>query len=276
MKKLLLCLVTICSFVFITGCTSKEVSLNLEDLSNKLDNLKNNQFDRFSATQVIESKIANLEAIYDYDFEEKFGFTNENIENYSVGINESNMDVYFLVKPKDGKKEDVKKEIDHYFESLEKNQDEKIANKAKEKSYIEVQGYLVYVMADQSDEILEEIKNCRENVFGALSEINDEMLFNQFDINKEDVEDYLIKTPMMITSSNSYIIIKPKDGKKEEIKEKMNSYMEKLEKQWEIYLVDQYELVKNRLEEEYGDYLIYIISSDNELVFDTIKANNLA
>lgn len=39
----------------------------------------------------------------------------------------------------------------------------------------------------------------------------------------------------------------------------------------ETYLPEQYELVKNRLEKEYGDYLIYIVSSNNDLVFETIK-----
>ena len=47
--------------------------------------------------------------------------------------------------------------------------------------------------------------------------------------------------------------------------------MEKLEQQWQTYLPDQYELVKNRLEKEYGEYLIYIISTDNDLVFKEIK-----
>ena len=47
--------------------------------------------------------------------------------------------------------------------------------------------------------------------------------------------------------------------------------MTNVENQWATYLPDQYELVKNRLEEEYGDYLIYIISIDIELVLKTIK-----
>ena len=47
--------------------------------------------------------------------------------------------------------------------------------------------------------------------------------------------------------------------------------MDNLEEQWSTYLPDQYELVENRLEEEYGEYLIYIISNDNELVLKTIK-----
>lgn len=87
-------------------------------------------------------------------------------------------------------------------------------------------------MTDNSSDILNSIKDSKENIFGALMEVNDETLESQFNINKSDVKEYLIKVPMMITSSNSYIIIKPEDGKKDEIKEKMDEYMTKLEKQW--------------------------------------------
>lgn len=64
--------------------------------------------------------------------------------------------------------------------------------------------------------------------------------------------------------------------KKDVVKEKLDTYMTNLEEQWKTYLPDQYELVKNRLVKEYGDYLIYIVSSDNEAVFNEIKANNQA
>ena len=107
-------------------------------------------------------------------------------------------------------------------------------------------------------------------------EVKDEMLSTQFGIEKEMVEEYLIKMPMMITSSNTYIIVKPAEGKEKEVKEKLDTYMVNLEEQWKTYLPDQYELVKNRLFKDYGDYLIYIVSSDNEAVFNEIKANNQA
>ena len=52
--------------------------------------------------------------------------------------------------------------------------------------------------------------------------------------------------------------------------------MKKLETQWETYLPDQYELVKNRKEVKIGDYLVYIVSNNNDLVFDTISKNKIA
>ena len=247
-------------------------------MSSKLDNLKGEEFDRFTAANIINEKVDGLKEIYDYeyDFKENFGLNSEDIEFYTIAMNEDNMDMFLFIQPLEDKKNDVKLALDNYFSKLEKNENQEIANKAKNKSYTQIGSYLVYIMTDNSSDILNSIKDSKENIFGALMEVNDETLESQFNINKSDVKEYLIKVPMMITSSNSYIIIKPVDGKKDEVKEKIDEYMTKLEKQWETYLPEQYELVKNRLEKEYGDYLIYIVSSNNDLVFETIKANNLS
>lgn len=278
MKKIVLCLTLIMAAIVFTACGKENVSLNLKDLSSKLDNLKGEEFDRVTAANIINEKVDGLKEIYDYeyDFKENFGLNSEDIEFYTIAMNEDNMDMFLFIQPLEDKKNDVKLALDNYFSKLEKNENQEIANKAKNKSYTQIGSYLVYIMTDNSSDILNSIKDSKENIFGALMEVNDETLESQFNINKSDVKEYLIKVPMMITSSNSYIIIKPVDGKKDEVKEKIDEYMTKLEKQWETYLPEQYELVKNRLEKEYGDYLIYIISSNNDLVFETIKANNLS
>ena len=278
MKKIVLCLTLIMAAIVLTACGKENVSLNLKDLSSKLDNLKGEEFDRFTAANIINEKIEGLKEIYDYeyDFKENFGLNSEDIEFYTIAMNEDNMDMFLFIQPLKDKKNDVKLALDNYFSELENSDNQEIANKAKNKSYTQIGSYLVYIMTDNSSDILNSIKDSKENIFGALMEVNDETLESQFNINKSDVKEYLIKVPMMITSYNSYIIIKPVDGKKDEVKEKIDEYMTKLEKQWETYLPEQYELVKNRLEKEYGDYLIYIVSSNNDLVFETIKANNLS
>lgn len=278
MKKIVLCLTLIMAAIVLTACGKENVSLNLKDLSSKLDNLKGEEFDRFTAANIINEKVDGLKEIYDYeyDFKENFGLNSEDIEFYTIAMNEDNMDMFLFIQPLEDKKNDVKLALDNYFSELENSDNQEIANKAKNKSYTQIGSYLVYIMTDNSSDILNSIKDSKENIFGALMEVNDETLESQFNINKSDVKEYLIKVPMMITSSNSYIIIKPVDGKKDEVKEKIDEYMTKLEKQWETYLPEQYELVKNRLEKEYGDYLIYIVSSNNDLVFETIKANNLS
>jgi len=79
-----------------------------------------------------------------------------------------------------------------------------------------------------------------------------------------------MQIPMMIINSNTYIVVKPAEGKKESVKKTIDNYMTNLENQWATYLPEQYELIKNRMEKEYGDYLIYIATTDNEKVYNAI------
>lgn len=264
MKKLLLCLTLLCSVFMITGCTSEKVTLNLKDLSTKLDTLKGNDFDRLTAYDLLYQKMENLMDIYDFN---EINVNNENIEQSesSFAKNNDTKDMFIIVKPLDGKKETVKSEIDAYI--TKENLKDKTA-------YEEISNYLVYVVSNNNNELMKEVKNCKGQIFSSLMEVSDDLLTSQYGIEKGMVEEYLIKMPMMITSSNTYMIIKPTKGNKEAVKEKINTYMTNLEEQWKTYLPDQYELVQNRLEKEYGDYLIYIISKDNEKVFEEIKANN--
>ena len=112
-------------------------------------------------------------------------------------------------------------------------------------------------------------------VFSAMMDVPEEALEMTFGINPELVEEYTAKVPMMIVNSNMYLIVKPKEGKENEVKEAINTYMKNLEDQWSTYLPDQYELVKNRKEEKVGNYLVYIVSNDNEAVYKAIKNNKI-
>ena len=77
-------------------------------------------------------------------------------------------------------------------------------------------------------------------------------------------------------SSVTYMIVKPAEGKEEVIKTALDEHMTRLETTYEFYIPGQFELVKNRKVEKIGEYLIYIVSTDNDLVFNTIKNNKIA
>lgn len=262
MKKLLLCLTAFCTIFLLTGCTSEKVSLslNLKELEGKIDGLQTEEFARVSAVELIQQKAEFVVDVWVY---ETVGLNDELIDTNDSSIleNEATKDIYYIVKPLEGKKEDVKKAIEDHI-------------KGKEFKFEEIDGYLVYVATKENNDIINEIKNCKAPVFSALMKVEKEMLESQFDIKENMLEEYLIKMPMMITSSNTYIIVKPASGQTDAVKAKLDTYMTNLEEQWKTYLPDQYELVKNRKVEEYGDYLIYIVSNDNEKVFEEIKANN--
>lgn len=267
MKKVLLCLCLVFAVV-LTGCGGK-VELNLEDLATKIDNLSSGSFARLDASDLLDQEIPGLVMVYDFDYQEKFGLNPDNLEETLVAVNEETKDMYFIVKPMEGKKDTVKSEIDKYIDSLDANIKEK-------ESFEEFQGYLIYIISDNSKDLLKEIKKCESKLFNNLMDGGEDSLVNKYGIEKDLVEEYLIREPMIITSANTYVILKPVEGKKDEVIKKMDEYMGKLEEQWSTYLPDQYDLVKDRLKEEYGDYVIYVVSKDNDLVFKTIKDNNLA
>lgn len=253
----------IMSFVclFLTGCGSK--NLNLNEVSEKLDSLTTNEFDLLSAVENIEMNPEyfdeELVNVYDFDLE-KMGINAELIENMAFRLDSNNNPAYIILKPMEGKKEELKKEINTYLNQFAD------LNKLE----TEYAKHLIYIFSDKNDEILKTIKNSKTRVFGMIMEVTKADIEVLTGIKPTDLDEFLIKNSVM-TQASSYYILKPAEGKKENVKETMNKYMDTLEENWKTYLPDQYELVKNRLEEEYGDYLIYIISSDNELVYKTIK-----
>ena len=120
-------------------------------------------------------------------------------------------------------------------------------------------------------ETVPNLKKDDENIFGLLMEITDSTLLDLYGIDPSLMEEYYGQTSALMVHSSMFLIIKPLDGKEDEVKEQVAEYMLKLEEQWKIYLPSQYSLVINRLETKLGDYLIYIVSVDNDLVLNTIK-----
>ena len=260
MKKIFNLFVVACISLSLVGCGNK--TLNLEKVSENLTNLTSGNFDILTAVENIELKYFSeqeLENVYDYDLE-KLGIDNNNIEQMAFRIDSNKNPVYIIVKPQEGKMDIVKKEFNDYFKTLSLN------DKVEE----EYQGCLIYVFSNNGEEVLKTIKDSKSPIFGMLMDVGSADLEALTGINPNDLEEFLVKNSV-ITQANSYFILKPKKDKYDVVKKALDDYMTNVEKQWATYLPDQYELVKNRLEEEYGDYLIYIISIDNELVLKTIK-----
>jgi len=259
MKKIKLVLsVFLC--LILTGCGNAE--LDLDKVSQNLNDLTSGSFDMLTAVENIEMNntyFGELLNVYDFDLED-MGINKDNIENMAFRVDNDNNPAYIIIKPVEGKKESVKKEINKYLEDF--------TNLNKLES--EYEGHLIYLFSDNNDELLKTIKKSKSKVFGMLMNVESTDLEALTNVNPDDLEEFLVKNSVM-TQASSYYILKPKVGREDKVEEAMDDYMDRLEEQWKTYLPDQYELVENRLEEEYGDYLIYIISNNNELVFKTIK-----
>jgi len=261
MKKIFnLILITFMCFL-LTGCGN--VNLDLEKISTEIDTLKTDEFDILTASEEVASTevFNDLIELYEYDLEE-LNIDSTNIEKMSFKVDLNNLPAYMIIKPVSGKENEVKEDINNYLNSFD-NLNEKLETEYK--------GHLIYIFSEDNEKVLNAIKRAKKQIFGMLMEVDEESLEPLTGINPNDLDEYLIKNSVL-TQSNSYYILKPKAGKEDSVKKAMDEYMEKLEQQWETYLPDQYELVKNRLEEEYGGYLIYIISTNNDIVLDSIKS----
>ncbi len=263
MKKLINFILAIGVCLTLSGCG--KVNLDLEKIENTIDNLTVDKFDNLKASSKIEEDntyFSNLKDISTSDLESIN--IKDNIENITFRVTYDNKPAYIIIKPKKNKKEEVKTNLNDYFNKFDS---------LEQKLETEYEDYLIYIFSNKGEEALQKIKQSNLPIFSTLAKVDGEFLESLIGIKTSDLDEFLVKSSIM-TQSNSYYILKPKKDKKEEVKNKMDEYMDNLEIQWKTYAPAQYDLVKHRLKEEYGDYLIYIISSDNELVFNKIKECN--
>lgn len=270
-NKILLMGMVLLSVLLFTGCGKKDVDLDLAKVKENISQLKSDDYHRASAVAaMLESDLFgnDMEDIYSLSslgITEDYVMENNGSKDYSMAITKDNKlgYSYFVGKPTLEGKEALMKELDAYYKE------------AEEKNLLltaEVNGYLVYIISEDNDLALSTLKENGYNpLFTMLMEVESENLEDYLGIKKEDVEDYLIELPVTIVSAQSYFIVKPKEGKEATVKDALNEYFANQEQQWSSYLADQYELVKNRKETKLGDYLIYIISKDNDKVLNAIE-----
>lgn len=271
MKKGIFIILSLFAIVLLTGCG--KVDLDLDKVRESIATLKEDKIDSSLVYGEVNMKeeYQDLEYIYESDYEQ-YGFNLDDLDAFSFGYNKDTKDFYVVFKAKEGKDKAVKKSIESFVESLKKDEkNEDILNKLKNYKLETIDGYIVAVSVKDNADLLKVIKNCKNPIFANVMEMPIESIEDVLGLKEDQVEEFLMATPMMIVRSDTYIIVKPSEGNKKVVKEKIDEYMDALEKQWETYLPEQYELVKNRLEKELGDYLIYVVSIDNDLVYKTIK-----
>ena len=261
MKKKLILLLSLISVVAFTGCGSKN-NLDLDEVQNELASLKTESFDFF----MIQDNVEDEFNIYDediYDTEKEFGLEYKYYEQIIARKNEKSGEIYVVIKPNEtgGSKQKVEDCMKKFLE--------KQTLATKEDS---IEDYLIYVVDNEPDEIVKKIKETKGTVFQSLIEIKKADLESLLNIKESWVEESLVMNSAVIINANQYIIIKPVKDKYEDVQNAIENYMIDLEKQWKNYLPDQYDLVKNRKVEKFGDYLIYIISNDNDTVYKKIES----
>jgi len=107
-----------------------------------------------------------------------------------------------------------------------------------------------------------------------LSEF-DMMTIEAFGFNLEDIEEGIIKYPMINLQAEEVIIIKAKDETKmTAIKEALQLHVENQMAAFENYVPENYEMVKNHVLKTEGNYVLLAISTDAAKI-DEIFTNAL-
>lgn len=81
---------------------------------------------------------------------------------------------------------------------------------------------------------------------------------------------YIIKSSTL-ADGNFYALIHVDDKNKKQVQEQMDKMLKTMEEQSNLYSKEAVNLIKNRLETSIGDYLIYIISEDNNSMYEILK-----
>lgn len=109
--------------------------------------------------------------------------------------------------------------------------------------------------------------------FSDESNINNSDSIETYGLDTSLLEEYAIYLPSAVVNASMYIIAKPKDGEESVVKYQIKDLFEKYYNAYNGYYPKEAKLIENRMEKELNGYLIYIVSSDNDKVYNTIKEN---
>lgn len=112
-----------------------------------------------------------------------------------------------------------------------------------------------------------------ETAFGEMTmqSIDKEVLKTTFNIEEENVEEVIGKTPLINVQASTYVIVKATPSNAEYVKQKFEEYGTSYEEQWKKYLPEQYELVKKRKIGIKGDYVYFVVSDSADEIVEMIK-----
>ncbi len=91
-------------------------------------------------------------------------------------------------------------------------------------------------------------------------------------LDADALEQYAISISFMNTQAYGVMIVKPKDGKAEEVKSALQDYIQRQTDSFEFYLADQYEIAKNaKLETMPSGEVVLVMCEDAPAVLENIQ-----
>lgn len=109
-----------------------------------------------------------------------------------------------------------------------------------------------------------------DGAYTNMYELKDDELSLIYGLDVNKCEEYVIKASTL-SNGDFYAIVKVNKENESEVLAQMKNLFATLEQQSNLYSPEAVQLIKNRLETSIGDYHIYLISKDNNALYELVK-----
>lgn len=117
------------------------------------------------------------------------------------------------------------------------------------------------------------LKDGDGNLFVDNEKLSMEKLQDKYGMDTSIFDEILVSTPSKVGSASMYAIFLPSKDHESECKEEIDKFFDKYSQAWTMgYFPEEEKLVKDKSEDKYGNYYIYVISRDNDMVINKIKS----
>lgn len=107
-----------------------------------------------------------------------------------------------------------------------------------------------------------------------MTDIDKEYIESTLNIPMEKINSYTGKIPIVNVNANMYIIIEAKEQENtNEIQEKLETFLVSYKKEWESFLLSEYDLLFESQVKVKGKYVYLIISENSKKLEDYISKN---
>lgn len=113
--------------------------------------------------------------------------------------------------------------------------------------------------------------NNNKNILPEMTNLSDEEIEDIIGLDITLLEDYIIRVSTGKFDVEMYIIAKPRADKKDEVKTQINSFIKTYTNSWSKLSAPQYQLLEDIKSVERKDYLVYIVSTDNETLMNVVR-----
>lgn len=266
-------IIVILSFLLmLTGCGVKEKELDFKKLTVALNQLTLEKMDYQNLPQVLEEDLDTLTIYTSQEILDKLGIDEDMYQNIFFCESKEEVEAYLVIEPKTNEKELVEQKIKEYWETkIEEmeNEEEKQAYQTRlEQSY---GNHLIYIVGNNVTKKLDKIKDTKQKIFPSMISLERDDMEKVLGLNPSKLEAYTCAVTDKLDTVTQYMIVKYKKNEETSIRQNMHDYFENLENEWKEKDTKQFELLKNRMEKQLGDYLIYLVSEDNDMAYKTIQ-----